>query len=122
MNKTMTRAEYFAEAERRFGPDRMAWRFVCPSCRHSQSVADYKAAGAPESAVAFSCVGRWLPERRDAFAPKGAPGPCNYAGGGLFKIAPIRLSDAPDSGPYFALAAADAPATLLNVETKEPDL
>lgn len=106
---TMTTAEFMAEGERRFGPDRMTWRFVCPSCGHVQSPQDLKDAGAPETAVAFSCVGRWLPKCQDAF--DGKDGPCNYAGGGLFRIAPVTLSDRPDSGPFFAFAedAPDAP-------------
>ena len=77
----MTEREFMDQAAERFGPDAMGWKFVCPACGHIQSARDYKTAGAPESAVAFSCVGRWLPKAREAFGGKG-PGPCNYAGGG----------------------------------------
>jgi hypothetical protein len=87
---TMTRDEWLAEAERRFGPDPMNWRFVCPVCKHVASVADWRDAGAPEGAVAYSCVGRWLAESSDAFT-EGSPGPCNYAGGGLFRLNPIEV-------------------------------
>lgn len=87
--RRLVSAEWLAEGERRFGKDQFAWRFVCPSCGHIASVSDYKAAGAPEGAVAFSCVGRWLPNPKDAFS--GAGGPCNYAGGGLFRVNPIIL-------------------------------
>lgn len=83
----MTYAEWSNEGHRLFGDDEMQWRFVCPSCGHVAKVADWKAAGAPESTVAFSCVGRWLPQCSEAFI-KGA-GPCNYAGGGLFEINPV---------------------------------
>lgn len=82
-------AEWLAEGRRRFGDDQSAWRFVCPSCGHVASVADYKVAGAPEGAVAFSCVGRFLPKREDAFQP--GKGPCNYAGGGLFRVNPVTV-------------------------------
>jgi hypothetical protein len=86
-----TRAEWLAEAERRFGKDPMSWTFVCPSCGHVQSVADYKAAGAPSTACAFSCVGRWLPKEKtgEGF---GKPGPCNYTGGGLIHLNPVRVT------------------------------
>lgn len=80
--------QWQAEGARRFGPDPMTWRFVCPSCGYVASVQDYKDAGAPESAVAFSCVGRWLPRCVEMFQK---PGPCNYAGGGLFGLNPVEI-------------------------------
>ena len=96
----MTHDEWVAEGTKRFGPDMMTWRFVCPSCGHVQTAADYKAAGAPINVVAFSCIGRWLTNGADdpkrdkklakaAFKKKG--GPCNYAGGGLFKLNPVEV-------------------------------
>ena len=89
----MTLKEWQAEAEKRYGPDPMKWRFVCPACKHVASIADYKAAGAPEGAVAFSCVGRWHGGCREAFDTAGRPGPCNYAGGGLFGLNPVAIDD-----------------------------
>lgn len=86
----MTRAEWLAEGEQLFGKDPMAWRFACPACGHVATVKDWKDAGAPEGAVAFSCVGRWLPDAREALGGKGK-GPCNYAGGGLFDLNPVRV-------------------------------
>jgi hypothetical protein len=88
----MTLEEWQAEAKRRFGSDPLAWRFVCPSCGHVASVADYKAAGAPEGAVGFSCVGRWTNAKREAFSKSKRKGPCNYAGGGLFRLNPVRVT------------------------------
>lgn len=88
----MTRAEWDAEGERLFGKDRMAWRFKCPACGHVATVQDYRDAQAPESAVAFSCVGRWAGSLRDAFGGEGE-GPCDYAGGGLFKLCPVRVTN-----------------------------
>lgn len=85
-----THPEWTAEAVRRFGDDPMKWRFVCPSCGHVASVQDWKDAGAPEGAVAFSCVGRWHggdPEK--TFMKQG--GPCDYAGGGLIGINPVAV-------------------------------
>lgn len=86
--RRLTHAEWKSEGERRFGADAMAWKFVCPVCKHVATPADWKAAGAGESAVAFSCVGRWLERSRNAFEEEGR-GPCNYAGGGLFRLNPV---------------------------------
>lgn len=88
----MTRAEWIAEATRRFGESSLGWRFVCPSCAHVATPKDWKDAGAPEGAVAFSCVGRYLGATGEkTFNLKG--GPCNYAGGGLFKLNPVTVID-----------------------------
>jgi hypothetical protein len=116
--KKYTYEEWRAEGERRFGKDQMNWKFVCPVCKHVQSTTDYKNAGAPSDVVGFSCVGRWLPECRDAFGlrkprkgdKKGKEGPCNYAGGGLFRINPVTVLF-PDqkSGQFFDFAPADPP-------------
>jgi hypothetical protein len=59
-NQEMTHEEWKTEARKRFGDDSMGWRFVCPSCGHIASVADWKAAGAGEGEIAFSCIGRRL--------------------------------------------------------------
>lgn len=97
----MTREEWYAEGRRRFGDDVMKWKFVCPACGHVASVQDYKDAGAPEGAVAFSCIGRYLPNAKQAFSPKG-PGPCTYAGGGLFRLNPVKLEGRKDGVFAFA--------------------
>ena len=99
-----TEAEYKNDAIRLFGVDTQAWRFVCPACGHVASVADYLEAGAPENAIGFSCVGRWLHESTGAFEQK--RGPCNYAGGGLIKINPVEIEG---RGHFFEL---DGYATL----------
>lgn len=90
----MTYKEWLAEGEKRFGKDPMNWKFVCPICKHVASTRDYKDAGAKSDNVGFSCVGRWIKGSRDAFGtPKNnkRPGPCDYAGGGLFKLNPIAV-------------------------------
>jgi hypothetical protein len=99
----MTEEQFRQMAIERFGEDHMGWKFVCPSCGFVQSVRDYKDAGAPETAVAFSCVGRWRKDCREAF-PRKKDGrkPCNYAGGGLIGMNPVRLDDR--KGNYFELA------------------
>lgn len=91
----MTRAEWLAGGTRRFGEDVALWRFVCPSCGHVASVKDYQDAGAPQGAVGFSCIGRYLPEpvggTKGCFDKSG--GPCCYAGGGLFRLNPVHVTD-----------------------------
>lgn len=90
MGEDMTIDEYRAEGEKLFGDDMAKWKFVCPACGSVMSTTDYKNAGAPHGAVGFSCVGRWLREKREAIGGRGN-GPCNYAGGGLFQLGPIDV-------------------------------
>jgi TPP-dependent indolepyruvate ferredoxin oxidoreductase alpha subunit len=95
----MNQDEWHAKGEQLFGPDIMRWRFVCPSCGHVASVQDWKDAGASEGAVAFSCVGCYLPTCNEAFGGNGS-GPCNYAGGGLYRLNPVDV----EGRPTFAFA------------------
>ena len=83
--RLITEAEWIAEGAALFGPDRLTWRFKCPVCGNVYTALDWKAAGAPAAAVAFSCIGRWQePEERTG---------CDYAGGGLFRLNPVRVRD-----------------------------
>jgi hypothetical protein len=97
-----------AKGRELFGEDPMKWRFVCPSCKHVASVQDWKDAGAPGNAAAFSCVGRWK-GGDDKKTFRGEGGPCFYAGGGLFAINPVTVID-PD-GKRHQVFAFDEPAT-----------
>jgi hypothetical protein len=105
---TMTFEQWTAEGQRRFGADRNRWRFVCPCCGHVATPADWRAAGASDGEIAFSCVGRHVDGARKAFEERGV-GPCSYAGGGLFKLNPVTIT-APDGTEHsmFAFAAASA--------------
>jgi hypothetical protein len=85
-----THAEWLAEAKRRFGKSPAGWKFVCPSCGYVASGQEYKDAGAPIESIGFSCVGRWKLPAKQAFDPKGK-GPCNYAGGGLIRLNPVKV-------------------------------
>ena len=94
-----TREEWRSEGARLFGESTRAWRFVCPSCGHHQTISDMFEAEMPSSAIAFSCVGRWREDDGDTPVvgmnePDQGLG-CNYAGGGLFQINPrlIVLQD-----------------------------
>ena len=90
----MTFAEWEARGKELFGDKKLDWKFKCPVCGFVQSMRDYKEAGAPMSAIGFSCIGRWREKCRDAFREKGK-GPCNYAGGGLFRMNPVHVSVPP---------------------------
>ena len=101
---SMTHAEWKAEGAKRFGTDPSKWKFVCPVCGHVASVQDWKDVGAFECA-GFSCIGRHMQKCRKAFGEKG-PGPCDYAGGGLFKLNPVEVK-LEDGDVLHAFAFAD---------------
>lgn len=46
--------DWQAEAVRRFGPDQMKWKFVCPSCGHVASIQDWKDAGSGDGVMALT--------------------------------------------------------------------
>ena len=100
-------AAWQAAAKERY-PNRDAIAFVCPACKHRQTVGECLAAGHVENMIAFSCIGRSLPKHKtiDAFA-KG-PGPCSYAGGGLFRINPVTVL-LPDGASIDVFDFADRP-------------
>ncbi|MEH2191011.1 MAG: VVA0879 family protein [Nostoc sp.] len=88
----MTKDEWLIEGMGLFGKDGLRWKFKCPCCGHIASTQDYKNAGAPSSAVAFSCIGRWMPAHKEAFDDKDKRKiPCNYAGGGLINVNPVEV-------------------------------
>lgn len=91
--RSLNRVQWVQEAEARFGPDPKRWAFKCPVCGHVATLQDWKDAGAPETAAMFSCVGRWLPGGGEAFGKSRTTGPCNYAGGGLFRLNPVSVND-----------------------------
>lgn len=47
-HQTWTHAEWLAELSRRFGPDPMAWAFICPMCGDVATGQDFKDALAAE--------------------------------------------------------------------------
>jgi predicted RNA-binding Zn-ribbon protein involved in translation (DUF1610 family) len=101
-----TLEQWQEEGRRRFGADQMNWRFVCPSCGHVASVRDYQAAGAKEQDVGYSCVGRFT---GSTVTIGNTPGPCNYTGGGLFKLNPDRIT-LPEGRTVHCFAFADPAA------------
>lgn len=84
-----TLAEWRAEAVRRFGPDRMNWKFVCAGCGHVQSVGDFMklqpiVTKNISQAAYQECIGRYHGGKIWADMKEGEGGPCNYAAFGLF--------------------------------------
>ena len=76
--------EWRAEAERRFGPDPLKWRFRCPMCGHVASVEDFRIVGADSPDVAWQeCIGRYMGKG----TPKdGDDSGCDWAAYGLLGI------------------------------------
>lgn len=90
MSRAATHEEWEKEAIGLFGPNTLDWKFVCPACGVATAVREWLEVGA-EKQVAFSCIGRSTKAKREAFGGKG-PGPCNYAGGGLFRLNPVAVT------------------------------
>ena len=80
----ITKAEWYAEGERRFGKDPMKWKIRCPMCGHVAKVEDFREAGANGPDCAFvECIGRYTGKG----SPKeGDSSGCNWAAYGLFGI------------------------------------
>jgi hypothetical protein len=101
-----------------FGNDILLWKFRCPSCGYVAAVKDWMAAGAPEGAIAFSCLGRYLKVDKDleavyemaTFKKKG--GPCLYAGGGLIRLNPVQIIRK-DGTVYMRVFEFDRPKTAV---------
>jgi len=90
----MTHQEWIDQAVKLFGKDPKGWRFKCPNCGHVQTISDYLAAGVSrqraETMIGFSCIGRVLPKCPGNLGNRKAP--CDYAGGGLFHLNPVKVT------------------------------
>ena len=84
----MTHNEWLNEGNRLFGDNELDWKFVCPACGIVTMVREWITVGEPNMA-AFSCIGRAMANCTDAFSNDG--GPCNYAGGGLIGLNPVKI-------------------------------
>lgn len=93
--KTITRDEWFAEGERRFGKDKKKWKFKCPNCGNIQSYEDFLKVDIAKEEIAnvfyFSCIGRWMDDCKGEIGNKKSP--CNYTNGGLFNFSKLRVID-----------------------------
>lgn len=110
MGREVTQEEWFAEGEKLYGKDKLKWKFKCPVCGHVASAQDWKDAGAESGEIAFSCIGRLLEKKADALdtwskrKDGGDRGPCNYAGGGLFRLNPVTVTKDGESSSFFEFA------------------
>lgn len=99
----ITYDEWEKKGEALFGKNKREWKFVCPNCKHIQSFNDYLALGiSAEEAnkfIGFSCIGRCMKDCKGEFGNKIAP--CNYAGGGLFRLNPITIVHEGKEQTYF---------------------
>ena len=88
MTEAIKHADWVAAAKERYSEDFRNWAFCCPSCGVVTKAAEWIDAGA-EGMIAFSCIGRTKKDPNNAFQ-KGQQ-PCNYAGGGLFRLNPVKV-------------------------------
>lgn len=98
--RRLTIEEWHAEGRARYGDNVVMWKFRCPSCGFVQSALDYRSwnfnVKEIDLRLAFSCIGRSIAERGLAlpiveFMESHKGYGCNYAGGGLFRIAPVEV-------------------------------
>jgi len=96
--------DWLKEGEERFGADRKQWWFVCPVCGVVTQVQEWLDAGV-EGMIAFSCIGRTMPpdKTREALGGEGE-GPCDYAGGGLFRLNPVTITGPEGTSSRFEFA------------------
>ena len=84
-----TREEWRAVGKKLFGSeDKKQWKFKCPGCGVSIKGEEWFNQGVPDM-FAFSCIGRALKEKGEFLKDKKQP--CNYAGGGLFALNPVKV-------------------------------
>lgn len=79
--KVIKIADWLKELRSRFGEDDEEWKFVCPSCGHVQSVADFKAIGVDGNKAYYECISRY--KNIDGKTNKK---PCKYTLCGLFVL------------------------------------
>ena len=79
--KVMKFKDWQAQLTERFGENPDNWKFVCPSCGHVQSVADFKAINKDPNLAYSCCIGRYT-DHNDKAGKHG----CNYAVNGLFHL------------------------------------
>lgn len=99
--RRISQDDWLAEGKERFGDDPRKWPFICPNCKHVQTMNDFIELrelgifeGDPQVAY-FSCIGRY-----DARIPNKNIGkigsdksPCDYTLGGLFHFVKTLIID-----------------------------
>jgi hypothetical protein len=116
-NEPMTRQEWMAQGRELFGAEPRDWKVVCPVCATVQSCRDFEEhTDIPKEQISgymgFSCIGRYAKggcEHKGLSGEAAKPGPhrrlgCDYAGGGLFKLNPVRVTHDGREHQVFAFA------------------
>jgi hypothetical protein len=85
----LTYKEWISELSERY-ENKDDTEFVCPACGYHQTLKQCRDAGMSDGMIGFSCIGRVIEGSQDAFRAN-KKGPCNYAGGGLFKLNPVLV-------------------------------
>jgi len=112
--KKIATADWLAKGTELFGDDPKLWRFVCPNCKHVQSIADFIALreavgyeGEVQNAY-YSCIGRYdtrIPEKDIGTLTANPKSPCDYTLGGLICLAKtIVVDDEGKENPVFEFA------------------
>ena len=75
--KTLTLDEWKKEGTEKYGEDIRNWKFVCPSCKETQTLKEFEENKVKDARdkFYFSCIGRFVENRG-----------CNWTLGGLFQI------------------------------------
>jgi hypothetical protein len=92
---TLSHEEWLAKGKELFGEDFEQWRFVCPVCKNVARTGEFKPfkdKGANPDSATCECIGRYVPGSAEAFGEKKPKRPCNYAGYGLFRLSPVRVT------------------------------
>ncbi len=76
---------WLMDAQVLFGPDPKKWRFRCPMCGKTWSIAEFTAAGGDVNGAYVECIGRHQGAGAPG-SPDGNPNGCNWAAYGLFGI------------------------------------
>jgi len=94
--------DWLAEGKARFGDDPRMWPFVCPNCKHVQTMNDFaelKRLGIFDGDIQdayFYCIGRIdtrIPEKDIGRIDGVDKSPCDYTLGGLFRFAKTIVID-----------------------------
>ena len=80
-SKVIKESDWLVELRQRFGNNPSNWKFVCPSCGHVQSFADFEAIGEDPNLAYQCCIGRYTGSN-DRTGEKG----CNYTINGLISL------------------------------------
>ena len=103
----ITKEQWVAEGKKMFGDNMFLWKFKCPGCGHVQTPEDFrpfKEAGATPNSAYSECIGRYTGGKSWANDKQSKPGPCDYAGYGLFKISPVIVVDGANETHAFAFS------------------